>query len=287
MLGAIIGDIVGSRFEFNNTKSCDFDFFNGDCEFTDDTAMTIAVARAILSSGDDPARLGEAAVKCMREIGKKYPYCGYGGGFARWLTSVSPAPYNSYGNGAAMRISPVGDFARSEKEVKVLSKAVTEVTHDHPEGLKGAEAIAMAIFLTRNGMDKRELALQEARDYYPELGLLFPAGSKEWADMKEGFAREYKRLVKVYGWRYGAGSVTCQSSVPQALICYFASSSYEDTIRKCVSIGGDSDTIAAIAGGIAEARYGVPEEFASLVRQHFLPEDFLEVIDYFYALIAR
>ena len=238
MLGAIIGDIAGSRFEFDNRRSKEFELFAPSCRPTDDSIMTIAVAQALMESGEDAEALSHCAVDWMQELGRRYPNCGFGGMFRRWIHSDDPAPYGSYGNGAAMRISPVGFYARSEDEVKRLSRAVTAISHDHPEGLKGAEATAMAIYLARTGMDKAQIRERIERDYY-----------------RIGFTLDEIRPT----YRFNE---TCQNSVPQALEAFFESESFEDAIRNAISIGGDSDTIAAIAGGIAEAYYGIPEEIA-------------------------
>lgn len=264
MLGAIIGDIVGSRFEFHNTKRKDFDFFNAGCTFTDDTVMTVAVAEAIMSS-KNTAELKQNTVACMRRLGQAYPHRGYGGMFGQWLITENPQPYKSFGNGAAMRISPVGFLARSAEAVKKLSAAVTEVTHNHPEGLKGAEAIAMAIYWARQNEDKEDIFQFIARYYYPVLK------TRELT---------YESLHENYSWEYGLGSVTCQDSVPQAIACFHESKSFEDAIRLAVSIGGDSDTIAAMAGGIAEAYYGIPKEIEECAYT-FLPEEFKTVIEKF------
>lgn len=261
MFGAIIGDIVGSRFEFNNTKRKDFAFFADGCSFTDDTAMTIAIAEAILYSKNFSA-LGKNTVACMRKIGREYPNLSYGEMFLQWLYAENPQPYNSFGNGSAMRISPVGFCARTEEEVRKLTAAVTSVTHNHPEGIKGAEAIAMAIYWARENEDKEDIFQYIARYYYPELK------TEELT---------YNSLHKNYSWDYGLGSVTCQSSVPQAIACFRESESFEDAIRLAVSIGGDSDTIAAMVGGIAEAYYGIPAEIEKAACR-FLPEEFKTVI---------
>lgn len=261
MLGAIIGDIVGSRFEFDNTKEKDFELFGEDCTFTDDTVMTIAVAEALMSSKNF-SELGNNTVSCMRKLGRAYEGRGYGGMFYRWIYADNPQPYNSFGNGSAMRISPVGFLARSEKDVKKLSAAVTSVTHNHPEGLKGAEAIAMAIYWARENEDKEEIFQFMAKYYYPELK------TEELT---------YKSLHKNYSWNYGLGSVTCQSSVPQAIACFHESEGFEDAIRLAVSIGGDSDTIAAMVGGIAEAYYGIPKELENRVAA-YLPDEFKTTI---------
>ncbi len=261
MLGAIIGDIVGSRFEFHNTKKKDFDFFDAGCDFTDDTVMTVAVAAALMSS-KNLTELKANTVASMRKFGRAYPHRGYGGMFMEWLYTDDPQPYNSFGNGSAMRISPVGFLARTEEAVKKLSAAVTAVTHNHQEGLKGAEAIAMAIYWARQNEDKEEIFKFIAKYYYPEL---------------KTEALTYESLHRDYSWEYGLGSVTCQSSVPQAIACFHESEGFEDAIRLAVSIGGDSDTIAAMVGGIAEAYYGIPEEIEKQAYA-FLPEEFKTVI---------
>lgn len=265
MLGAIIGDIAGSRFEFNNIKSKDFDLLNVMCDFTDDTVMTVAVAKALLLCKNEAVELSANAIDTMRAFGQSYPHRGYGGRFKSWLQSDDPQPYNSYGNGAAMRISPVGFFAQSEAKVKIFSNAVTCVTHNHPEAIKGAEAVAMAIYWARQNIDKKEIFNRLTTDYYPELK------TPEFS---------YESLLKNYGWRYGSGSISCQSSVPQALACFNASTDFEDAIRTAISIGGDSDTIAAMIGGIAEAYYGIPNNIASRAKT-FLPNAFISIIDEF------
>jgi type I restriction enzyme M protein len=239
MLGAIIGDIAGSRFEFDNIRSKDFDLLAEDCNVTDDSIMTIAVAKAILACNGDWEQLGYNAVKYMREIGRKYPHCGFGGMFRRWMFSEQPEPYNSYGNGAAMRVSPCGFIARTEKEAILLSRKVTEVTHNHPEGLKGAEAVSVAIFMARNGAAKKEIKERIEKDYY---ALNFTLDS----------------IRETYQF-----NETCHGTVPQAIEAFLESVSFEDAVRGAISIGGDSDTLAAITGSIAEAHYGVPSEIKS------------------------
>ena len=234
MLGAIIGDIVGSRFEWNNSKSKSFEFITDGCHITDDSIMTLAVARAILACNGRYDRLDEAAVVAMREIGRPYPHCGYGGKFQQWMYSDDPQPYNSFGNGAAMRVSPCGFAARSLDEVKLLARKVTEVSHNHPEGIKGAEATAVCVYLARTGKSIAEIREYVNAAYYPLDFTL------------DGIRAAYRF------------DVSCQGSVPQAITAFLESTDFEDAIRNAVSIGGDSDTIAAIAGGIAEAYYGVP-----------------------------
>lgn len=234
MLGAIIGDIVGSRFEHHNLKSKDFEFLTSRCRPTDDSIMSLAVAQALLDTEDSPERLGEAAVSRMREYGRKYPRAGYGGAFRRWLESEMPQPYNSYGNGAAMRVSACGFAAESPEDAKRFARAVTEVTHNHPESIKAAEAIAVAIVLAKQGRSMREIRDYILYEYYP-------------IDFTLNEIRESYRF-----------DVSCQGSVPQAFEAFFELTGYEDAIRNAVSIGGDSDTIAAVTGGLAEAYYGIP-----------------------------
>lgn len=236
MLGAIIGDIIGSRFEWNNYKSKDFKLFTHQCSPTDDSIMTLAIAKAIMESKPDYSDLGDQAVKCMQEVGQPYPRCGYGGNFFFWMYSEKPTPYNSFGNGAAMRVSPCGFAGNSIEEVKILSKAVTEVTHNHPEGIKGAEATAVAIYMARTGSTMDEIKEVIDRQYYPL-----------------NFTLDEIRGAYLF-------NETCQGTVPQALMAFFESADFEDAIRNAISIGGDSDTIAAITGGIAEAYYGVPDK---------------------------
>ncbi len=250
MIGAIIGDIVGSRFEFNNHRSKDFELFTDKCFVTDDSIMTLAVAKAILET--DKAvlesqnntrhdeeyldRLSENTVSTMQVIGRNYPNCGYGGNFGQWIFSENPQPYGSYGNGAAMRISPVGAIAESVDEVKLLSRAVTAISHNHVEGLKGAEATAMAIILARTGHSKDQIREYILDNYY-EIDFT---------------------LDEIRGsYRF---DVTCQGTVPQAIQAFIEANSFVDAIRNAISIGGDSDTLAAITGSIAEAYYGVPDE---------------------------
>ncbi len=236
MLGAIIGDIVGSRFEWNNCRSKDFEFFAENCFPTDDSIMTLAIGKALLESRDDFSDLSALAVKYMQELGNIYPFAGYGGRFSGWLIADRPEPYNSFGNGSAMRVSGVAFAAKDEHYVKFLSRKVTAVTHDHPEGLKGAEAVALATYLARTGKSLQEIKDRIERDYYT-------------LDFTLDEIRETYRFNE-----------TCQGSVPQALEAVFESTDFEDAIRNAISIGGDSDTIAAMAGAVAAAHYGIPPE---------------------------
>ena len=254
MIGAILGDIVGSRFEFHNHLSKDFEFLHRRCDFTDDTVMTCAVAQALMGSREDWSDLSEKTIEAMQWIGRQFPNCGYGARFIHWMFSKDPQPYGSYGNGSAMRISQVGFAARDVEEAKKLSAAVTKVSHNHPEGMKGAEATAVAIVMARQGKTKNEI--RAAMEEYYDLGTT---------------VEEYRGNCR------GHGQETCQVSMPQALVCFFEGESYEDVIRNCISIGGDSDTIAAIAGGIAEAFYGVPEKY-QIKAERFLPPVLVQIV---------
>ena len=244
MLGAIIGDIVGSRFEFVDDilRPKNFALFTPSCRPTDDSFMTLAVAEALLLSKGDHEQLKKQVIASMKKVANKHPNVGWGERFHRWLFEESnPQPYNSYGNGAGMRMSPVGWVANSEDEVRMLSQIVTEVSHNHPEGIKGAEAIAMAVYLARIGKSKNGIR-GRMQEYYPELN------DKDFT---------IKNIHGKYGYDEFGNWVTCQGSIPQALIAFFDSESFEDAIRNAVCIGGDSDTIGAMTGGIAEAYYGV------------------------------
>lgn len=258
MLGAIIGDIVGSRFEWDNIKTKEFDFLTYKCFVTDDSIMSLAVAKAIVQCDGDYSALSKNAVKYMQEIGRPYPFCGYGGMFRQWMYSDDPKPYGSYGNGAAMRVSACGFAATSMAEAIELSRKVTEVTHNHPEGIKGAEATTVAIYMARTGSSILEIREYINNNYYPMNFTL------------DGIRDSY------------FFNETCQDTVPQAIMAFWESENFEDAIRNAISIGGDSDTLAAITGGIAEAYYGIPAE----IRKHaltFLDELQLSILNEFEA----
>ena len=257
MLGAIIGDIAGSVYEFGGIKTKDFPLF-GDhggqkCRFTDDSAMTLAVAGALLEAaekGEDPSA---CAVRWMQRLGRKYRDAGYGGTFIRWLFSDEPKPYNSYGNGSAMRVSPAAWAAESLEEALRYADAVTAVTHDHPEGMKGARAVAACVYLARKGADKETIRDHVRQHYY----LL----NKSLAEIRPGYRFE----------------VSCQKSVPEAIQAFLEAESFEDAVRGAVSLGGDSDTQAAIAGSIAGPYFGIPENLRERALG-FLPEDLKEIL---------
>ena len=252
MLGAIIGDVIGSRFERKNTKSKDFELFTPKSRFTDDTVLTIAVADAILN--------GIPYEKSIRSYGRKHPLAGYGGTFKQWLAGIIQGPYNSWGNGSAMRVSPVGFAFDSEVEVLEEAKRTADVTHNHPEGVKGAQAIAMAVFLGRKGKSKEEIKQYIADTFEYDL-------SRKVDSIREHYVFD----------------VSCQGSVPEAIICFMESTDFEDAIRTAISIGGDSDTIACMAGAIAQAYYrGIPQVLVDETRRR-LPVEFRSIIDQFEA----
>lgn len=253
MLGAIIGDIVGSRFEWNNIKTKEFELFTDKCFPTDDSIMTLALAQAIMVSKPDHSDLSDNAVKCMQSIGRKYPDCGYGGSFHGWMFSNNPQPYGSFGNGAAMRVSAAGFAANSLEDAKRLSRLVTEVTHNHPEGIKGAEATAAAIYLAKAGSSLLEIRNHIDANYYSMNFTL------------DGIRATY------------SFNETCQRTVPQALMAFFESTGFEDAIRNAISIGGDSDTLAAICGGVAEAYYGIPSDIRKRAVT-FLDDSLLKIL---------
>lgn len=236
MIGAIVGDIVGSRFEFDNVKSKDFVFFHPDCCPTDDSVMTLAVGDALLEHREKGVDLAEAAARKMQAWGRRYPDAGYGGMFVDWLEEKYPKPYQSWGNGAAMRVSFCGWAAKTLREAVWMAHEVTRVTHDHPEGLAGAEIVAALVFLARRGIGKRKLREYAEAHYHP-LDFTLDA-------IRPGYAFDE----------------SCQGTVPQAIVAFLESRSFTDAVRNSISIGGDSDTLGAITGAIAEAYYGVPEE---------------------------
>lgn len=224
--GAIIGDVVGSVYEFNNYRRKDFPLISKRSVYTDDTILTLAVHQVLEKNILDK----EEIAKIYKEWTKKNPNCGYGCGYLQWVYSDDLKPYNSYGNGAAMRISPVAWFANTEEEVRYLSELVTSVTHNHPEGLKGAEVTAMCIFYARIGKSKEFI--------------------KDYASKYYNLDFNYEDLKKNYWF-----NETCQNTVPQAIYCFLISNSFEDCLRTSVSIGGDTDTLCAISCAIAEAFY--------------------------------
>jgi len=250
MIGAIAGDMIGSVFEWHPIKSADFPLFSPGSRFTDDTVLTVAVAYAILEKKD--------YADCLRQFGSQYPNAGYGTSFYGWMLSPDALPYNSWGNGSAMRVSPVGFAFDSADAVLAEAEKSAAVSHNHPEGIKGAQATALAIFLARSG-ERRESIRAEISDRFGyDL-------SRTLDEIRPGYAFD----------------VSCQGSVPEAILSFLESENPEGAIRNAISLGGDSDTMACIAGGIAQAYYGdIPQDIVSGVRER-LPEEFLEVIDAF------
>lgn len=257
MIGAIFGDVIGSRFEFSNILTKRFSLFSGKNRFTDDSVMTCAVMKGLMDSKEDFSDLSEKTVAAMLEVGRHYPNCGYGSKFIRWINDDDPQPYDSLGNGSAMRVSPAGFAARDVEEAKRLSAAVTRISHNHPEGMKGAEATAVAIVMARQGKSKDEI--RKAMEEYYDL-------SKTVAD--------YRYLS------FGHGKEICEVTVPQAIVCFLEGENFVDVIRNCISIGGDSDTIGAIAGGIADAYYGVPK-WADWYAKSVLSPELRDICDRF------
>jgi len=242
MIGAIAGDIIGSVYERHPIKTKDFPLFHRRCSFTDDTVLTVAIAKAILEGGN--------YLKAVLEIGRQYPHAGYGGSFIRWLYSSEPTPYNSWGNGSAMRVSPVG-FAFDTADVVLREAARTaEISHNHAEGIKGAQATALAVFLARTTKDKKQIK----------------------AEVMERFGYDLNRTVDAIRPEYHF-DISCQGTVPEAIIAFLDSGSYEDALRNAISLGGDSDTLACITGGIAEAYYGPVPPFIREKVEECLTED--------------
>lgn len=264
MKGAIIGDIVGSIYEWHNIKTKEFPLFNVTCFPTDDSYMTIAVGRALMTCLDagvvDQERVFDALVYQMRLFGSMYPHGGYGGSFRQWLRSETPEPYHSYGNGAPMRCSSAGWFAHSLREAEELGGLTAMPTHNHREGIKAAETVAGLIYLARTGEDMNTLKEYAAVRYeIPVLDVIRPT---------------YKF------------DVSSQGTMPVALAAFFESTDFEDAIRNAISVGGDSDTIAAITGSIAEAYYGVPESIWKDAEQ-YLPVRLCGVVNSFYEALGK
>lgn len=262
MLGAIIGDIVGSRFEFNNTDKTDFELFTPECSYTDDTICTVAIADAILN--------GKSYKESLLEWCRKYPNPkgAYGASFARWIQSEDPQPYNSFGNGSAMRVSPVGWAFDSLQDVLNQAEQTAIVSHNHPEGINGAQVVAELIYKLRNGGKKDPIPSYLIHGYTAGNGVYY-----DIPKLRE--IRESQRFDE-----------TCQVTVPQAIRCFLEAKSFEETIRLAISIGGDSDTIAAIAGSIAEAYYPIPIWIWKRAVS-FLPNDMQNILDHFYSKITK
>jgi len=252
MLGAIVGDIVGSVYEFNNYRGLDFPLFTPRSTFTDDSVLTFATAKVLLDGLDYAAT--------YQDFAQRYPNRGYGGFFYHWIYAEHPQPYNSFGNGSAMRVSPVGFAFESMEETLAEAQRSAEVTHNHTEGIKGAQAVALAIYLARHAASKAEIRQEISTRFGYDL------------------SRTVEQIRKV-----NRHDETCQGSVPEAISAFLESNDFENAIRLAISLGGDSDTIACMAGGIAHAFYsGVPQAIAAETIAR-LPEEFLQILERFNA----
>ncbi len=260
MIGAILGDMVGSPYEFDRgDKTKDFIFWDPRARFTDDSVMTIAVAEALMDAGKDAdeEKIKSAVVEAMQKWGHRYPDAGYGGMFRQWLHTVDPKPYGSYGNGSAMRVSAAGWLYDTMERTREVAGWTSEVTHDHPEGIKGAASTAAVIFLARNGASKDEIRRYVTDEFGYDL------------------SRTCDEIRPVYHH-----VESCQETVPEAMTAFLEGEDFEDVIRTAVSLGGDCDTLTCIAGAMAQAFYGVPEEMAVECRKR-LPGDILGVLERF------
>ena len=258
MLGAIVGDIVGSIYEFQNTKSMDFDLITPWSNFTDDSVMTLAVAKWLV---EDEAHTIHYLIYCMQELGNRYPNAGYGGNFSAWLREDEPQPYNSWGNGAGMRVSPVGLYAKTLDEALALAALTASVSHNHPEGVKGAQAIAACVFLCKEGKSKQDIKEYVEKTFDYNL-------NRRIADIRPTYDFD----------------VSCQGSVPEAIIAFLGGNSFEEVIRLAISLGGDSDTIGAMAGAIAACCYEIPQYISDKCNA-ILTEDLREIQNEFEKLI--
>ena len=267
MYGAILGDIIGSPFEFDRgDKTKEFDLFTKGCDFTDDSVMTIAVGEALLAVGPEATvkEIEEAVVTNMQDWGKRYPYAGYGGRFRYWLRERNPKPYGSYGNGSAMRVSAVGWLYDSMERTREVARATANVTHNHPEGIKGAEATASAIYMARNESSKEEIKEYIEREFHYNL-------DRTLDEIRPGYHMDE----------------TCQRTVPEAIIAFLESKDFEDAIRNAVSLGGDTDTLGAITGSIAEAFYGISDVLIAECRSRIDEGLMTDILDEFDHILGR
>ena len=266
MYGTILGDIIGCPFEFDRgDKTKDFKLFSRRSHFTDDSVMTLAVCEALLKVGQDATvkEIEDAVITSMQSWGRRYPHEGYGGYFRCWLTARHPEPYNSFGNGSAMRVSAAGWLYDSLEKTRVVAKATANVTHNHPEGIKGAESTASAIFMARNGSSKEEIKKYIENEFHYDL-------NRTLDEIRPSFHMHE----------------TCQKTVPEAIIAFLEAKDFEDAIRNAVSLGGDTDTLGAITGSIAEAYFGIPEALRSECRNR-INKDMRDVVDTFYSLVRK
>lgn len=266
MYGTILGDIIGCPFEFDRgDKTKDFKLFSRRSHFTDDSVMTLAVCEALLKVGQDATvkEIEDAVITSMQSWGRRYPHEGYGGYFRCWLTARHPEPYNSFGNGSAMRVSAAGWLYDSLEKTRVVAKATANVTHNHPEGIKGAESTASTIFMARNGSSKEEIKKYIENEFHYDL-------NRTLDEIRPSFHMHE----------------TCQKTVPEAIIAFLEAKDFEDAIRNAVSLGGDTDTLGAITGSIAEAYFGIPEALRSECRNR-INKDMRDVVDTFYSLVRK
>lgn len=264
MIGAIIGDIVGSRFEFDQgDKSREFELFNRRNCFTDDTVMTIAVAEALMDVGKDAGEeeVKAALIKSMKKWGQKYPNAGYGARFIRWVLSEDPKPYGSYGNGSGMRVSSVGWMYDTIERTREVARWTAEVTHNHPEGVKGAEATAAAIFMARTMASFEEIAAYITKEFGYDLSRTLDQIRPKYHHVED-----------------------CMHTMPEAYECFLESESYESCLRNVMYIGGDTDTLGAISGAIAEAFWGIPVSII-VKADEYLTDDIRAVIARFNAMV--
>ena len=267
MYGAILGDIIGSPFEFDRgDKTKEFDLFTKGCDFTDDSVMTIAVGEALLAVGPEATvkEIEEAVVTNMQDWGKRYPYAGYGGRFRYWLRERNPKPFGSEGTGSAMRVSAVGWLYDSLERTREVARATANVTHNHPEGIKGAEATASAIYMARNESSKEEIKEYIEREFHYNL-------DRTLDEIRPGYHMDE----------------TCQRTVPEAIIAFLESKDFEDAIRNAVSLGGDTDTLGAITGSIAEAFYGISDVLIAECRSRIDEGLMTDILDEFDHILGR
>ena len=266
MYGAILGDMIGAPYEFDQgDKTKDFELFdeNERVRYTDDSAMTVAIAKAVMTAGldADEKSMKREFIAAMHDIGNRYAQGEYGGRFLHWLASDDPQPYGSWGNGSAMRVSSIGWFFDTLECTREVARWSAEVSHNHPEGIKGAESVASAIFLLRNGKSKEEVKTYIIEEFGYDL-------SRTCDEIRPAYHHVE----------------SCQETVPEAIIAFLEGTDFEDSIRNAVSLGGDCDTLTCITGGLAEAFFGVPDEFKKECRDR-LPNEFIEVVDKFYSML--
>ena len=264
MYGAIIGDVIGSRFEFDRgNKTKKFELFTDECDFTDDTVMTVAVAEALMDAGPDADEktVKGAVIRSMKKWGQKYPHAGYGARFISWVLTDDPEPYGSYGNGSVMRVSSAGWLYGSIERTREVARWTAEVSHNHPEGVKGAESVAAAIYMARTGASKEEIK----------------------AYIEDEFGYDLSRTLDEIRPKYHHVE-DCMHTMPEAFECFLESESYEDCIRNVMSIGGDTDTLGAIAGAVAEAFWGLPVGIIVKAKD-FVPDDVEAVVERFNSIV--